>query len=269
MINETPAPNGARSNWISAGTGLAVGGIAGFIGKELHFLSLISFWGDRTLWVVLAALIGAGLWRTRLRWLVSASTVGLTLLYLLVAFTPLCLWLSRDLPRRDALKSADAVYVLASDIQKDGQLTASAMSRLLHGLELLGQDLAPRLIVGELPPPVPSYARSARRLIQHLNLQKEVISVGPISRTRDEAVAVASLFREKGWRHVLLVTSPSHSRRASASFEKEGLIVISSPSVQTVFDLEKLQYADERIQAFGTIVHEHIGWWLYRHRGWI
>jgi uncharacterized SAM-binding protein YcdF (DUF218 family) len=246
-----------------------MGAVAGFIAKELYFLSFVSFWGDRTLWIALAAVVGAGLWRTRLRWLVAASTISTTLLYLLVAFTPLCLWLSRDLPRRDALTSADAVYVLGSDIQRDGQLTTSAMSRLLHGLELLGQDLAPRLVVGELPPPVPSYAVPAKRIMRHLSLQKEVISVGPITRTRDEAVAVARLFREKGWRRVLLVTSPSHSRRASASFEKEGLMVISSPSVQTEFDLERLQHPDDRIRAFSTIVHEHIGWWLYRYRGWI
>jgi uncharacterized SAM-binding protein YcdF (DUF218 family) len=249
--------------------GLAVGAVTGFIAKELHFLSFVSYWGDRTLWVVLAAIIGAGLWITRFRWLVAASTLGTTLLYLLVAFTPLCLWLSHDLPRRDVLTSADAVYVLGSDIQRDGQLTTSAMSRLLHGLELLGRDLAPRLVVGELPPPVPSYAVPAKRIMRQLNLQKEVLSVGPVARTRDEAVAVGRLFREKGWRRVLLVTSPCHSRRASASFEKEGLVVISSPSVQTEFDLERLHYPDDRIRAFSTIVHEHIGWWLYRYRGWI
>lgn len=269
MRDKNPAPDCGPTTWKSPSVGLAMGAVTGFIAKELHFLGFVSFWEDRTLWIVLAAIIGAGLWITRLRWLVAASTIATTLLYLLVAFTPLCLWLSRDLPRRDALTSADAVYILGSDIQRDGQLTTSAMSRLLHGLELLGQDLAPRLIVGELPPPVPSYAVPAKRLIRHLNLEKEVLSVGPISRTRHEAVAVARLFREKGWRRVLLVTSPSHSRRASASFEKEGLIVVSSPSVQTEFDLERLRYPEDRIRAFGAIVHEHIGWWLYRYREWI
>ena len=74
---------------------------------------------------------------------------------------------------------------------------------------------------------------------------------------------------KRGWKKLLLVTCPTHSRRASATFEREGLIVISSPSVQIRFDLERLEQPDNKIRAFPALVHERLGLWLYARRGWI
>jgi uncharacterized SAM-binding protein YcdF (DUF218 family) len=87
--------------------------------------------------------------------------------------------------------------------------------------------------------------------------------------THDEAVLVARLFRERGWRRVLLVTSPTHTRRAAAAFEREGLLVVSSPAIETRFDLERLEHPDERLFAFGSLIHERAGIAVYRYRGWI
>lgn len=257
------------SRWKLLGTGLAMGALAGLLAKELNLQGIVSIWGDRGPWIVGAAISGAFLWLTRWRWLLSAANACLGILWLVVGFTPLCAWLSRDLPRRDIVASVDAVYVLGSDVQTDGELTTEAMSRLLHGLELLGQGLAPRLIVPELSPPAPSYRQAAQKVMNNLGLPQELLSIGPIKRTRDEAVEVAALFRQHGWKRALVVTSPSHSRRAAASLEREGIEVVSSPSTQTEFDLEKLEFVDARLLAFGSLVHEKIGLQYYRRRGWI
>ena len=45
------------------------------------------------------------------------------------------------------------------------------MTRLVHGLELLGAGHAPRLILSELYPPNPPYAPTARMLIAHFQLR--------------------------------------------------------------------------------------------------
>jgi uncharacterized SAM-binding protein YcdF (DUF218 family) len=246
-----------------------MGALAGLLAKELNLLGIVSFWGDWGPWIAGAAILGAFLWLTRWRWLLSATNAGLGMVWLVVAFTPICAWLSRDLPRRDALEPADAIYVLGSDVQKDGELTTGAMSRLLHGLELLGQGLAPRLIVPELSSPVPSYRQAAQKIMNNLGFPQELLSIGPIARTRDEAVAVGALFRQHGWRRALVVTSPSHSRRAAASMEREGIQVVSSPSVQTEFDQETLDSVDDRLRAFEGLLHEKIGLWYYERRGWI
>jgi uncharacterized SAM-binding protein YcdF (DUF218 family) len=248
---------------------LAIGALGGLLAKDLKLQSIVSIWGDNVPWVVATAIVGAGLWMTRWRWLLAGATACLGALWLAAAFTPLCEWLARDLPRQDTVAAADAVYVLGSNVQMDGELTAEAMSRLLHGLELLGQGLAPRLVLPELRPPKPSYKAAAQKIMRNLGMTQEVLSIGPVVRTRDEAVALGALSREHGWSRVLVVTSPPHSRRASAALEREGIEVLSSPSTQTQFDLEKLDEAGDRIKAFPTLVHERVGLWLYKRRGWM
>ena len=91
----------------------------------------------------------------------------------------------------------------------------------------------------------------------------------PVTNTRDEAKLVAEMFRLEGWRTVIVVTSPTHSRRASASLEREGLDVVSSPSVETRFDLETLDRPGERLMAFGALTHERLGLLWYRFKGWV
>jgi uncharacterized SAM-binding protein YcdF (DUF218 family) len=177
--------------------------------------------------------------------------------------------LTRGLVRRDVLRPADAAFVLGSRLQKDGELTAESMTRLLHALEVVAQGHASRIVLSEAAPPAPQYLTPARQLIARLGLRVEVVAVGPIANTHDEAVAASRLFAERGWRSVVVVTSPAHSRRASATFEKVGLLVISSPCTETRYDIETLDRADERLAAFSSVMHERIGLWVYKRRGWI
>jgi uncharacterized SAM-binding protein YcdF (DUF218 family) len=251
------------------GTGLAVGGVGALLARDLDLPTLVSYWGSRSPLVALAALLLALLWLTRLRPLVAAFTALLAVAWLAVAFSPLTEWMARGLPRQDSERAADAVFVLASRTQADGEPTCTAMSRLVHGLELLGEGRAPRLVVSELPQPYAAYAPTARALMARLGLGQEVLAVGPVRSTRDEAVAVARLFRERGWRRVLLVSSPTHTRRAAASFEREGLEVVASPAIETQFDLPGLSRPDDRLFAFGALLHERAGLAYYRWKGWL
>jgi uncharacterized SAM-binding protein YcdF (DUF218 family) len=246
-----------------------VGALGGFFARDLDVLTLVSYGGDRTPMVAAAAVIGALLWLTPLRRPLGALVGLLALAFALVAFTPLCAWMYQGLPRRDALADADAVFVSASRLQSDGELTTTALNRLVHGLEVIGAGKAPRLILSELPPPHGSYAAVARRLMEGLGLRAELLAVGPVRNSRDEAVAVAALGRQMGFRRLILVTSPTHSRRAAAALEHEGMSVISSPCMETRFDLERLDRADERLGAFGNLLHERVGLYVYARRGWI
>jgi len=241
--------------------GAAVGATAGFLTRDLVTDSLASLW-------VPAAVLGALCWRTRMRPAMLALAVLLAALWLSVAFTPLAAYVARGLTRRDADGHADAVLVLSSRLQADGQPTPAALSRLVHGLELLGRGLAPRMVLSELPPPARSYAAVARALMADLGLSHELVSLGPAQRTREEAVQAADLCRRQGWRRLLVVTSPSHSRRACAAVEHERLEVICSPAVETEFDVETLDRPLERLRSFRSSLHEWLGLWLYRRRGW-
>lgn len=253
-----------------ASQGALPGALIGLLIKETSLPDLISYWHSRSPLVLLGVLLGALLWLHRYgRWLVALALSGLSLLWLLLVFTPLTLWLSDGLLRKDPLQKADAIFVLSSGLQPDGELTSAAMSRLLAGVELLQQGYAPRLILSELHPPQKSYRSVAEPLMKNLGLSQELVTVGPVDNTHDEAVALGKLFQEKGWKRLLVVTTPAHSRRASAVIEQQGIEVISYPSTETRYDFENLSGYDERVYAFGSIMHERIGLWIYKRRGWI
>jgi uncharacterized SAM-binding protein YcdF (DUF218 family) len=255
--------------WAAAGTGLCAGALVGLVVVDLNLPSLVSWYGDRSYLVPAAAVLGALAWLTPLRKAVGLAVALLALLWSVVAFTPLTPWLAEGLVRRDRIEAADAVFVFASRIQEDGDPTTDAMSRLLKGIELVADGRAPRLVVSEVPPPAGSYAPLARAWVAAFAGRAEVVSVGRILNTPGEAVAVARLFRERGWTRVLAVTSPTHTRRAAAALEKEGLVVLAVPAVETRFDLERLHWPGDRREAFAAIAHERVGLVVYRRRGWI
>jgi uncharacterized SAM-binding protein YcdF (DUF218 family) len=250
--------------------GALLGFTIGLVARELDFPTVISYHGDRSLLVMAAALAGAVLGLTSLRTLLSLSAAACGILWLAVALTPLTAGMAEGLVRRDPIRSADAVFVLASGLQSDGELSTIAMSRLLKGLELLGQGLAPRLVLSELPRG-PRYRNAACEIMDAMGLEQEVVTVGPVRTTREEAVAVGNLVRELGLERVLVVTSPSHTRRAAAALEAEGVSVVSVPSIETQFDLENLDESqgDDRLRSFRSFLHEHAGLLYYRARGWL
>lgn len=253
-------------------TGAAVGGLAGLIIKDLDLTTAVSYWGRLAPLVTAVTLLGALTWLTRLRTLCGLAAAALGVLWIAVAFTPLTHWLARDLPRNDTLAKADAVFVLASGLQADGEFSSSSMSRLIKGFEVIGEGWAPRLILSELREPHPRYRDSASKLATSLGIEVDIVTVGPVRNTRDEAVAVAALAREKAYERVIVVTSPTHTRRASAALEAEGVDVISVSSQQVYYDFEKLSdplETDNHLRAFRFILHERIGLVYYRSRGWI
>ena len=45
--------------------------------------------------------------------------------------------------------------------------------------------------------------------------------------------------------------------------------VVRVPAVETRFDLETLDRPLERIALFSQVLHERLGTWIYRRRGWM
>lgn len=249
--------------------GAALGAVVALLAADLGLYGALSYWDDSAPFVVALAVLGALAAPTRVRGAFVAAATGLGVLWLAVAFTPLSLALTGGLVRRDAPRSADAVVVLSSNLQDDGDPTPVELQRLTRAIELVAQGYARRLVVTELQPPAPPHAPRAAAACTRLGVACDVVSAGLARNTHDEAVIAAELFRARGWRTLLLVTSPTHSRRAAATFEARGLEVVSVPCVETKYDLESLSRPRERLDAFGSALHERLGLWLYRRRGWI
>jgi uncharacterized SAM-binding protein YcdF (DUF218 family) len=245
-----------------------VGAVVGFVALDLNFPSLVSFWPDASAMVPALAAATAVAWLTPLRRLAAVATALLAALWLVVSFTPLTQVLRDDLVRRDEPRTADAVFVFGSRVQVDGEPTSEAMSRLLKGLQLVSEGRAARLIVSEQPKGG-RYAPIAREWTRVFAPKVEVLAVGLIRNTHEEAVAVSALCAQHGWKRVIAVSSPVHMRRAAGALEKEGLEVVAVPAVETRYDLETLDEPGDRRRAFGSILHERLGLAVYARRGWI
>src|SRR6266567_2647275 len=77
-------------------------------------------------------------------------------------------FVAKDLRLWKVVSYSGSRVALVLILVADGTLSGEALNRLTHGLELLKQGLAPRLVVGELRPPRAHYADAARALMGHL-----------------------------------------------------------------------------------------------------
>jgi len=251
----------------AAAGGAALGALAGFIVRDLDLPALVSYEYSREPLVFAAAALGAALAATRLRPLLVAGTAALALLWCIVAVTPLSGWLSKGLTRIETAETADALFVSLSSVRPGAQGPAEVRNRLLHGLALLARGKAPRLLLCES-----AGVRGvsiARDMMDAAGVTTELVVLPRAENTREEALAVAALARSRNLKLILLVTSPIHSRRASAALEREGVTVVSSPSAETRFDLSTLDTWNDRLTAFGAVMHERLGLFVYARRGWI
>jgi uncharacterized SAM-binding protein YcdF (DUF218 family) len=199
-------------------------------------------------------------------WVVNAILLGMVLI---LAYTPVARFLLRGVERRDPPASADAVVVLASGFADDDAIGAHAQDRLLHGLILLHQGDAPEMVLTRPADAGGTWPTQARTEMQQLGVDYPIDEVGPVRNTHDEAVAIAELYRERGWHRVILVTHLWHMRRAAALLEKLDVTVICSPCSDSTFDETNVLRPADRITAFGYWLHEEAGFCVYRLRGWI
>jgi uncharacterized SAM-binding protein YcdF (DUF218 family) len=196
-------------------------------------------------------------------------------LLLLVASAPVALPIASRLVRRDttSLASVDAVLALSGSQTDAGLVARDGLARLLDAARL-ARTLDRPLVVSVIhPKPRPEVSSLAdQRDLAALVGVRTFLAVDSVHTTHDEAVRMSALARREGWHRVALVTSPLHSRRACATFERTGLVVVCMPSRSRELTLDgpaPLASAGERLRAFGECVHEVIGWWSYRLRGWL
>jgi uncharacterized SAM-binding protein YcdF (DUF218 family) len=103
----------------------------------------------------------------------------------------------------------------------------------------------------------------------------EIVALPVCGNTRDEAIATKALADEREWKRILLITSASHMTRAAAVFRSHGVEVVEVPcSFQTGVSLMGMQRwfiipRTAKFVTFDDYLHEVIGWYYYRLRGWI
>lgn len=162
---------------------------------------------------------------------------------------------------------ADAIVVLGGGVQCGTRtLESPSFARLMRGLELWRAGYAPALTMSEQSnllgsPTCPKMNVLEGEIVRQLYPQggPELLTLRNVTTTRDEAARVRDYARERGWQRILLVTSPSHSRRAAALFGSYGLNVVSVPAQELQFDTT-LPLPADRLAALRVVLYE----WLSR-----
>lgn len=129
----------------------------------------------------------------------------------------------------DTLQPSDAVVVLGGGGQE----------RVIHGARLFSENYADWFVVTNMPFNIPgirtSYGELMRREAIYQGVPEERILTVPgvVETTYEEAQAMRQLSQEQGWRSLIVVTAPFHTRRARICFRQgfkdSGITVMIRP----------------------------------------
>ncbi|MFC3604384.1 YdcF family protein [Deinococcus soli (ex Cha et al. 2016)] len=237
---------------VAVGAGLAV--LAAFLGEVRAPAGL------------LVGLIGAGGVAGAFRPSWAVLRVGAGALAVLIAtclLTPVLRTPLQSLTLREPPVKADAIVALGAGVHCGSrELEASAVARLTGALALWRAGYAPVVTVSEQsgligPRDCPKMSVLETELTRALYGPggPTLVTLKNVTTTRDEAARVRDLARARGWTRVLLVTSPSHSRRAAALFRSQGVTVVSVPAQEWRFD-QALTQPSDRLVALRVLLYE-------------
>lgn len=156
---------------------------------------------------------------------------GGLLIFAAVAFTPLPNWLNAWMAGSPRLESADAIVVLGrGGADSDRVLTNRSLRRLMHGVELYRDRLAPLLVLSGTG----EETRARAALARGLGVPAEAIEqIGSARTTREEAGQIGGVLLPRGQRRILLVGDPIDMPRARAVMEHVGFTVLPAPTAAT------------------------------------
>jgi uncharacterized SAM-binding protein YcdF (DUF218 family) len=269
LLSDQKRPNRLRG----AGAGLVLAAAAWLVLGALGVPELVGMQtiGDLP-WI---ALVGSALGALGLAPLVGGLLgIGVVAVFL-VSWFGLLDNRMRDMVRSDSLSAApvDAVVVLSGNLTREGRIGNEALGRLLAGLELRRRLSARHLVLTSVHQirraDTLSSEPDQRSLIGRFDPEAVLHVVGPVRNTHDEAVAATGLARQRGWRRLAVVTSPLHTRRACATFERQGLAIICRASDSRDYSLNLRRAPADRLEAFRDWLYEAVGTRVYRARGWL
>jgi uncharacterized SAM-binding protein YcdF (DUF218 family) len=192
------------------------------------------------------------------------------LLLALVLYTPVTDWFAYPLlpPTDDA--RGDVIVVLSAWATSAGELNESGVRRAMVAARLYHSGVAPYIVVtGRRPLSTDEgdALEASRRLLGELGVPPAATTIEDHSaNTRDSAVNVGKLARERGWNRLVLVTDATHMRRTRLAFARERLQISCMPTMLWEIGGERPSI---RLAKLGAVVHEYGGILYYWSRGWI
>lgn len=218
--------------------------------------------------------------------LIKGFAVLFTAIFFLAAYTPLANVAARPLILPEQLVKSDVIIVLGGGAYENGVLGAPSNERLLRGLLLYKNSLAPAIIFsgGAITSASTKFihtitASDDRSAINApeaavmydtavaLGIPKNDMSVdGRSTNTRENLKDVKELMIKNAQKTCLIVTSSTHIMRAMLIAEKLGMDCAPAPVIDTT---ALRRSAMDRITLFHSVLWEYAGLVLYRVYGYI
>ena len=198
-----------------------------------------------------------------------AAVYGLAIAIIL--YTPVVDWFAYGLLTPSEPVRGDAIVVLSAWATAAGELNESGVRRALAAAEAYQSGAAKSVIVTGRRPSAAQDEGDALvatvRLLGRLGVPPDAVSVEDQSaNTRESAVNIGRMARERHWVRIVLVTDAAHMRRARLAFAHEGMVVSPVPTMTWMIGGERPSI---RLAKLGAVVHEYGGLLYYRARGWL
>lgn len=216
------------------------------------------------------------------RWVAFLFTAGA----LIVIYTPVANLMARPLIVKERLIKSDVIVVLGGGAYENGVLGAASNERLIRGLLLYKDGLAPRIIFsggtinGASAKVIHTLTASSGHngmdaveasimadTAARLGIPQDVIDVDISStNTYENLKAGATYMKTNNLKTCLLVTSSTHMLRSMLVSKKLGMDCAPAP----VADYTRLRRSSiDRLSLFHAVTWEYAGLALYRVYGYI
>lgn len=225
--------------------------------------------------LVLFAVVGGAISLTPLAPLLLWALIAGAVIVLIVTESSISNFLASRWIRQDKMPArVDAVIVTSAGVNPNNTMNGEAVDHLLTGIELVRRGIAPRVVtstvVQEFPNQRVASTADQARIIGLLAQNQNWIRTGVTTSTRDEALRAAQMLLPHGWKRVVVVSSPLHTRRACAAFEAVGFTVTCIPALaRTPGGGDPGPWPADRLRVFGDWLYERLAWTRYKLRGWV
>ncbi|MDD3145993.1 MAG: YdcF family protein [Candidatus Riflebacteria bacterium] len=193
----------------------------------------------------------------------------LAIFVIILSAFPLGGYLAEPLMMKHSEENADAIVVLASGAMLNGMPGYSGYQRVSHGVNLLQQGRAPRLVISTGFSKINGHAEAewVASFTAMMSIDPASLSIlisKDIITTATEAEYIHKVLSEAGINSILLVTSNAHIYRSVLTFAKKGFEVLPAP----VHTPDGVYSASEHnITGLNAAIHEWIGLVYYSLRG--
>jgi uncharacterized SAM-binding protein YcdF (DUF218 family) len=207
------------------------------------------------------------------RRILNILTLFIGFLLALCVFTPILQPVQRFLDVTQLPSRADVIVILGGGLHCGStDLESSSLARTTRGLALWKAGYAPIITISDttgLWDNCVSLEQPIRQEISSLEPQNapEIVVLPKVQNTRMEAEAVLREAKKRGWKNILIVTAPAHSRRARATFTQLKLQTFAVSSGEPRYDTD-LHLPHDRLQAMPTLAREIAGFVKYTLLGW-